>query len=89
MAYPGLGPSEYSTGKTTRRNGITREGNGCVRHKLIDGAWTWHYQARPEARELYFLRAKSPVVQDIAWKAQSQLTALYRALRRNGKKTSS
>ena len=87
MAYLGLVPSEYSTGKTTRRGGITRAGNARVRHKLIEGAWTYRYPARPGVRNLYILREQSPDVQDIAWKAQSRLTARYRKLRRNGKKT--
>jgi len=87
MAYLGLVPSEYSTGKTTRRGGITRAGNARVRHKLIEGAWTYRYPARPGAKKLYILREQFPEVQDIAWKAQSRLTARYRKLRRNGKKT--
>jgi len=87
MAYLGLVPSEYSTGKTTRRGGITRAGNARVRHKLIEGAWTYRYPARPGAKKLYILREQPPEIQDIAWKAQSRLTARYRTLRRNGKKT--
>lgn len=47
MAYLGLVPSEFSTGRTTRRGGITRAGNARVRHKLIEGAWTYRLQARP------------------------------------------
>ncbi len=86
MAYLGLVPSEYSTGKTTRRGGITRAGNARVRHKLIEGVWTYRLQARPGERKLYILREQSPEVQDIAWKAQSRLTARYRQLIQRGKK---
>lgn len=86
MAYLGLVPSEYSTGKTTKRGGITRAGNARVRHKLIEGAWTYRLQARPGERKLYILREQSPEVQDIAWKAQSRLTARYRQLIQRGKK---
>jgi transposase len=87
MAYLGLVPSEYSTGKTTKRGGITRAGNSRVRHKLIEGAWTYRMPARPGARKLYILQEQSAEVQDIAWKAQSRLTARYRKLSQRGKKS--
>lgn len=87
MAYLGLVPSEYSTGKTTKRGGITRAGNSRVRHKLIEGAWTYRLPARPGARKLYILQEQSGEVQDIAWKAQSRLTARYRSLSQRGKKS--
>ena len=87
MAYLGLVPSEYSTGKTTKRGGITRAGNSRVRHKLIEGAWTYRLQARPGARKLYILQEQPAEVQDIAWKAQSRLTTRYRKLIQRGKKS--
>ncbi len=74
MAYLGLVPSEYSTGKTTKRGGITRAGNSRVRHKLIEGAWTYRYPAKLGTQKLYILRELPPEVQDIAWKAQSRLS---------------
>ncbi|MEX5565330.1 IS110 family transposase [Pseudophaeobacter sp. 1A16562] len=87
MAYLGLVPSEHSTGKTTKRGGITRAGNSRVRHKLVEGAWTYRLPARPGARKLYILQEQSAEVQDIAWKAQSRLTARYRKLSQRGKKS--
>jgi transposase len=87
MAYLGLVPSEYSTGKTTKRGGITRAGNSRVRHKLIEGAWTYRLPARPGARKLYVLQEQSAEVQDIAWKAKSRLTSRYRKLSQRGKKS--
>ena len=36
MGYLGLTPSERSTGDTVRRGGITKAGNGRVRHLLIE-----------------------------------------------------
>ena len=87
MAYLGLVPSEYSTGKTTRRGGITRAGNARVRHKLVEGAWTYRHPARPGAKKLYLLQELPSEVQDIAWKAQSRLTARYRSLLKRGKKS--
>lgn len=87
MAYLGLVPSEYSTGKTTKRGSITRAGNSRVRHKLIEGAWTYRLQARPGAKKLYILQEQPAEVQDIAWKAQSRLTTRYRKLIQRGKKS--
>ena len=87
MAYLGVVPSEYSTGKTTKRCSITRAGNARVRHKLIEGAWTYRLQARPGERKLYILKEQPPEVQDIAWKAQSRLTTRYCKLIQRGKKS--
>ena len=38
MAYLGLVPSERSTGDAVRRGGITKAGNGRVRHMLVESA---------------------------------------------------
>ena len=86
MAYLGLVPSEYSTGLTIRRGGITKAGNSRVRRTLIEGAWTYRYPARIGEKKLYILQKVSPEVRDIAWKAQSRLTARYRRLNGRGKK---
>lgn len=40
MGYLGLVPAERSTGVTVRRGGITKAGNGPVRHMLVESAWT-------------------------------------------------
>jgi len=45
-----------------------------VRHKLIEGAWTYRLPARPGERKLCILKEQLPEIQDIAWKAQSRLT---------------
>lgn len=45
MAYLGLVPTEYSSGASTRRGGITKAGNGHVRRVLIEAAW--HYRHKP------------------------------------------
>lgn len=39
MAYLGLVPSEYSTGQTVKRGGITKTGNSRVRRTLVEGTW--------------------------------------------------
>ena len=87
MGYLGLVPSERSTGDTVRRGGITKAGNGRVRHMLVESAWTYRHPPRIGKTKLYRLEAVPPRVREISWKAQTRLTARYRALRGRGKKT--
>jgi transposase len=86
MGYLGLVPSERSTGDTVRRGGITNAGNGRVRHMLVESAWTHRHPPKIGKEKLYRLEAALPRVREIAWKAQSRLTARYRALSGRGKK---
>jgi transposase len=86
MAYLGLVPSERSTGATVRRGAITKAGNGRVRHLLVESAWTYRHPPRIGKAKLYKLAQVPPRVREIAWKAQSRLTARYRALSARGKK---
>ena len=46
MGYLGLVPGERSTGATVRRGGITKAGNGRVRHMLVESAWTYRHPPR-------------------------------------------
>lgn len=87
MGYLGLVPSERSTGATIKRGGITKAGNGRVRHMLVESAWMYRHPPRVGAKKLYRLQQVSPTVQDIAWKAQTRLTARYRKLVARGKKS--
>lgn len=87
MGYLGLVPSERSTGDTVRRGGITKAGNGRVRHMLVESAWTYRHPPRIGKAKLYKLEQAPPKVREIAWKAQTRLTARYRALSGRGKKT--
>jgi transposase len=87
MSYLGLVPSERSTGDTVRRGGITKTGNGRVRHMLVESAWTYRHPPRIGKNKLYRLASVPPKVREIAWKAQTRLTARYRALSARGKKT--
>jgi transposase len=41
-------PSEHSSGTSVRRGSITKAGNAHARRVLIEGAWTYRMQARPE-----------------------------------------
>jgi transposase len=85
MAWLGMVPSEHSTGERVRRGAITKTGNRRARSMLVECAWSYRHPPRVGADKLARLEAAPPAVRDIAWKAQSRLTARYRALRRAGK----
>ena len=85
MAFLGLVPSEYSSGKTRRRGGITKTGNGHVRHVLIEAAWSYRFPARKTAHLQRHAEKTSATVQSIAWKAQKRLCGRYRHLVGTGK----
>jgi transposase len=87
MGYLGLVPSERSTGDTVRRGGITKAGNRRVRHMLVESAWTYRHPPKIGKQKLYLLQSVPPKVREIAWKAQTRLTARYRALAGRGKRT--
>jgi transposase len=86
MAYLGLVPGERSTGDAVRRGGITKAGNGRVRHLLVESAWTYRHPPRVGKAKLAQLERVPAKVREIAWKAQSRLTARYRALAARGKR---
>jgi transposase len=69
MAYLGLVPSEYSSGSTIRRGGITTAGNALARRVLIEGAWTYRMNARVSRKLHDRLEPLSAAIRDIAWKA--------------------
>lgn len=85
MAFLGLVPSENSTGERVRRGGITRAGNRRARSILVECAWSYRHPPRVGPAKLAKVEAAPDAVRDIAWKAQSRLTARYRALRRANK----
>jgi transposase len=87
MGYLGLVPGERSTGETVRRGSITKAGNGRVRHMLVESAWTYRHPPKVGARKLYRMEQAPSRVREIAWKAQSRLTARYRVLTGRGKRT--
>ena len=43
MGFTGLVPSEYSSGATQKRGGITKTGNAHLRRVLVEAAW--HYRS--------------------------------------------
>ncbi len=87
MGYLGLVPGERSTGEAVRRGSITKMGNARVRHLLVESAWTYRHPPRVGKAKLAKLGRVSPEVREIAWKAQSRLTARYRALTARDKRT--
>jgi transposase len=87
MGYLGLVPGERSTGETVRRGAITKAGNGRVRHMLVESAWTYRHPPKLGVRKIYLMEHAPSRVREIAWKAQSRLTARYRLLAARGKRT--
>ena len=85
MAYLGLVPSEYSSGPSVRRGGITKAGNPHVRRLLAESAWAYQGIARIGRQQLYRQEGLPKVVCDIAWKAQLRLTGRFRRLVARGK----
>src|SRR4051812_13469956 len=47
--YTGLTPTPYSSGSTSREQGISKTGNNRVRHNAIELAWLW-LRHQPESR---------------------------------------
>lgn len=85
MGWFGLVPSEHSTGDVQKRGSITKTGNRRARRLLIQCAWSYRHPPRIGKAMLARVEAAPSAVREIAWQAQSRLTARYRALCRAGK----
>ena len=85
MAYLGLTPSEYSSGQSTHRGGITKCGNSHARRMLTEAAWSYRLPARITPIIAKRQDGQTREVRDIAWKAQVRLCGRYRLLRARGK----
>jgi transposase len=85
MAYLGLVPSEYSSGKTVRRGSITKTGNSLARTSLVEAAWTYRFPARVSRIILKRSEQLPEPIRAMAWKAQVRLSARYRHLIAAGK----
>src|SRR5665213_3250361 len=85
MGYCGVVPSEDSSGKRTRRGGITKTGNAHLRRIVVEAAWSYR---RPPGI-WYGLRRRqesiSEEAKEIAWKAQHRLHKRYIKLGAAGK----
>ncbi len=86
MASVGLVPSEHSSGDKTRRGPITKTGNRRARTALLEAAWTYRFPARVSRAIQDRSEGLPKSVRDIAWKAQTRLSARYRRLILRGKK---
>lgn len=88
MAFLGLTPGEYSSGKKTRPRGITKAGNVAVRVLLYEAAWSYRQTPKIGAYMREHMPKNLPQeVKDIAWKAQLRLCRRYRQLLARGKKS--
>jgi transposase len=85
MSYPGLTPSEYSSGERRRQGTITKAGNTFARRALIEGAWAYRFPAKVSCHLQARLEKLPKVIQDIAWKAQVRLCKRFRYLMARGK----
>lgn len=85
MAFLGLVPSEYSSGPSVRRGGITKAGNPHARRLLAEAAWAYQGHARVGRRQLERQSGLPKAVCDLAWKAQLRLTGRFRRLVARGK----
>ena len=85
MAYLGLTPSEYSSGQSTHRGGITKCGNSHARRMLTEAAWSYRLPARVTPIIAKRQDGQSREVRGIAWKAQVRLCGRHRLLRARGK----
>ena len=86
MGYLGLVPSESSTGDSVKRAGITKAGNRRARRILVEASWAFRHPPRIGREKQAKVDAAPEPVREIAWKAQSRLSARYRALSRKGKR---
>lgn len=82
MGYSGAVPSERSSGGPggTSRGSITKTGNAHIRRVLLEAAW--HYRHPPAISKALRARQRGQeeTVKDIAWKAQTRLSARFRRL---------
>src|SRR6201993_1816374 len=84
MAYLGLVPSEYSSGASIKRGGLTKVGNGAARRLLIEAAWCYRFPARVSRELLLRQEGQAKPIREIAWEAQLRLWARYRRLAPTG-----
>jgi transposase len=80
MGFVGLVPSEYSTGASTSRYGITKSGNAHVRRILVEAAWAYRYPARVSPELARRHQGVAPEVIARAWNAQVRLCGRFRRL---------
>ena len=85
MAFLGLVPSEATTGDKVKRGPITKTGNWRARRTLVECSWSYRHPPRVGRDKAAKVAAAPRAVREIAWKAQTRLSARYRHLVRKGK----
>lgn len=80
MGFTGLTPSEYSSGRSTRRDRITKAGPSHLRTQLVESAWA--YQHRPIVSQRLQQRQQhvGPDTLTRSWKAQLRLCRRFKQL---------
>ncbi len=81
FSYTGLTPSEYSSGDTTRKGHITRQGNNRVRHILNQAAWkaiTFDHSLKDFFDNLYPRAGKKKAIVAVARKLIGRIRAAFR-----------
>ena len=80
MAYLGLNVSEYSSGGSERRGGITKAGNSHCRHVLVEAAWHYAHPPRLTSDLAARMEGQPEAVRLHAMRAQRRLHRRFRAL---------
>lgn len=86
MSYLGLNPSEYSSGGSTRRGGITKTGNVHVRNALVSCAWKYTKPPRYSKALRERQESVSSEVVSMSWKAQIRLYKRFKNLSQSKKR---
>jgi transposase len=79
-------PSENSTGKRTRRGGITKAGNAHLRRILVKSAWCYRHWPRIGEKLRKRQQGIPAEITELAWKAQNRLHKRYLKMAMAGKK---
>ena len=80
MGYSGTIPSEYSSGETVRRGGITKTGNSHLRRIVVEAAWSQRHKPIVSRERKLRLVNVNAEVQEIAMKAMHRLYHRYTLL---------
>jgi transposase len=80
MAYLGLVPSEFSSGKSRRLGEITESGNKHARRILVEAAWNNRFKAQVSRCLEVRQEGQPKIIRDISWKAQLRLSKRWRSL---------
>lgn len=85
MAYLGLVPCEYSSGKTRKQGRITKTGNAHMRRVLGESAFCSRLHPRRGPSLKKRQEGQSQAILDIAWEAQKRLYGKHTRMTLRGK----